>query len=425
MINNNLMANKTSNAWLVSIADACFVFYLLVSFLCERTWVGQLGLFLFVAIGMLCSICVNSRMVKVYFLCDIIFMLFCFYQIRSGIAVNEENSESMLITYGLCFLTYLALFGYLLLKKDMYHVFRLCLNAYLCAIIVNYLVDLDVLFAGRFGNNDGIVIAGIKIGGVTAISLGWIAGVCMFLNLLLSFKEKKEVKYWVVFAFLAVTILLSGTRKALLFAVPVFFLKYYFGSRTKKHRNILVTMIALFLVIVLAYVLIMRVPVLYNSIGIRIQAMFEESSSGDNYSLSVRRQMILQAMVAFSRRPVTGWGLNAFASTFSVENLYSHNNFTELLVSGGIIGCVLYYLKYLCLFLSLLKDSMKNKKTALTKPFVTLLLFLVTTTVLEYWQVTYYTRKFMIFHILMLAFVELSRRYGDVYLAEHAEGGTV
>lgn len=409
MINNNLAVNRKGNAWLVRIADVCFVFYILTAFLCERTSVGQLGLFLFVAVGMLCGICVNFRMFKFYFLCDIIFMLFCFYQIHANIAINTDASEKALSTYALCFLMYLALFGYLMLKKDMYHVFRLCLNTLLCAFIINYLVDIDKLFTGRFHNNEGIVIGGIKIGGVTAVSLGWLAGVCMFLNLLLNFKDKKEKQYWIIFAVLAVTILLSGTRKALLFAVPVFFLKYYFGANVKKHRSLLVAMIVVSAAALLAYTVVLTVPVLYNSIGIRLQAIFTDSAADDGYSMITRENLIKQAIAVFQRRPATGWGLDAFATTFSVNEIYSHNNFLEILVAGGIVGCVLYYMKYLCLFLLLLRACIKKRNSELIKPLVTLLLFLVTTTVLEYWQVTYYTRKFMMFHIIILAFVELTR----------------
>ena len=50
MGNNGLVKGKENNAWLIPIADACFVLYVLSSFLCERTVIGRVALFLFILV---------------------------------------------------------------------------------------------------------------------------------------------------------------------------------------------------------------------------------------------------------------------------------------------------------------------------------------------------------------------------------------
>lgn len=205
-------------------------------------------------------------------------------------------------------------------------------------------------------------------------------------------------------------ILTSGTRKVLLF-IPLTLLGWFYYSR--YHRNLYkllkystVTLIS----IALGYFIVLNNNLLYESIGYRVQNVVEYLFVSKNLatidgSMNMRFLLIDRAMEAFSQRPYFGWGLDNFSSVINSGGYYTHNNFLEILVSGGVIGFILYYMKYIYVIFSLF--SIRKHANMNCKIQIDILLLLTFgITFLEYWQITYFTRKFMIVWILILAFIK-------------------
>ncbi|NLE04471.1 MAG: hypothetical protein GX638_06695, partial [Crenarchaeota archaeon] len=96
-----------------------------------------------------------------------------------------------------------------------------------------------------------------------------------------------------------------------------------------------------------------------------------------------------------------GYGLDCFRHIQGSYNTYTHNNFIELLISGGIIGFALYYINYI---IALTKAYFTGKKgDPILMLMITIMLVIL---VNEYALVTYYGRGYLIFIVLTIAFTK-------------------
>lgn len=154
---------------------------------------------------------------------------------------------------------------------------------------------------------------------------------------------------------------LSGGRK--FFVIPFLFLYILLlFKKDRKGRVHVVKVTLIFTVIVIAlWIAIMKIPFLYESIGIRMEGLIETfSGEGGDYSSRIREDLRQAAMDEWSKAPLFGYGLDSF-KYYARDNLghfyYSHCNYTELLYSGGIIYFVLYYAMFAKIFLNVFRKK--------------------------------------------------------------------
>lgn len=157
---------------------------------------------------------------------------------------------------------------------------------------------------------------------------------------------------------------LSGGRK--FFVIPFIFLYFLFlFKRDRRGRIHVVRVTLIFAALGLAVLIaIMKVPVLYNSIGVRVEGLIRNFlGSGKEYSAMIRRDLRQAAMEEWKKSPLFGYGLDSF-KYFARDNLdhfyYSHCNYTELLYSGGIAYFALYY----AMFAKILIEAFRKKTLA-------------------------------------------------------------
>lgn len=86
----------------------------------------------------------------------------------------------------------------------------------------------------------------------------------------------------------------------------------------------------------------------YELTQVNVSDLSREGFGGDS-STRWRLIFIVEAYNIFLKYPVTGIGLDNFKTIFS-EELYSHNNYVELLSTLGFVGLILYYLFYFSIF---------------------------------------------------------------------------
>lgn len=148
-------------------------------------------------------------------------------------------------------------------------------------------------------------------------------------------------------------VLLSGARKsviACMIYIIVLFL-YKKDKQGRKHliRNIILISIVLFCL----WTLMMNNPYLYEIVGNRMETLVNQLLGHEvmirGSSSYLREKYRNTAILGWLKSPIWGHGYNSFRFYNAVvngHNVYSHNNFTELLYNLGIIGFIIYYFEY-------------------------------------------------------------------------------
>lgn len=186
-------------------------------------------------------------------------------------------------------------------------------------------------------------------------AIGMRAGIAVTLGAYFFFTENKHrALYLLCLALNASIVLMSASRKAILFMLIPLLLYYIFTQKNigKVLRN------ALFAAVLagVTYYAIMNIPFVYDMLGYRIETMIYGimGNGKTDGSTSLRLAMIQWGLEWFKSKPWIGYGLNNYmtllgtmGTSFGTAGVYAHNNYIELLVDLGLIGTVIYYFIYL------------------------------------------------------------------------------
>ena len=164
---------------------------------------------------------------------------------------------------------------------------------------------------------------------------------------------------------------------------------------------------------------------------VREVALFALKGEGVGGSTSERLSLIQAAWSWFAQRPLTGWGLGCFRFLEGSLGMYSHNNYMELLVSGGIPMALIYYagqvgaLVYAAREIKRAKanDPADEHKEERQMVIVFCVMF-AARFVLDLAVVSYYERQDTIFFVLLIAaarLLSLSRGKNTERNLEHAK----
>jgi O-antigen ligase len=202
--------------------------------------------------------------------------------------------------------------------------------------------------------------------------------------------KRNEIKfiYLLLFATFILIIILTGSRSGL-FRILISYLLYLVFS--KERNKLLYGIISIVLLIFVLY-LVMNIPFLYNTIGVRIESLTNLiSTTGYADSSSITRLMMMKnAFEWFSENPLLGYGIDNFRYLwFQVAGYetYAHSNYLDLLVGIGIIGTGIYYWFYGKQILILYKRLNYNRKLC-----AVYLAILCTLLILDLITVTYNSR---------------------------------
>ena len=148
--------------------------------------------------------------------------------------------------------------------------------------------------------------------------------------------------------------LLTGSKKSLIFIIFSFIIFTVIKYRFKLHRYIIP-----FLLIMIMLFLVFYIDLFYNIIGKRIIDFigtlgFNIDGAKYSNSTTLRLLMYKKGIEAFKTKPIFGGGWFYFSNYAGIET-YSHSNYIELLVTYGITGFLLYYSMFFYILLKLLK----------------------------------------------------------------------
>jgi O-antigen ligase len=149
-------------------------------------------------------------------------------------------------------------------------------------------------------------------------------------------------------------ILLSGSKKGLLYILLAVGIFSVFKNRARIHKYVPI-IIALGVIIYL----VLNNNYLFNIIGFRIIDFLgtlglEIKGANVSHSTELRLLMNKLGLQAFMEHPIFGGGWFYF-SQYSGLGTYSHNNYIEILVTYGLVGFFLYYSMYAFVLLKLYK----------------------------------------------------------------------
>ncbi len=200
-----------------------------------------------------------------------------------------------------------------------------------------------------------------------------VVGVCCFL---IYFAKKEAWRNWfvdVLIVLLTVCALMSGSRGglAVLGIYAIMFL--WFEYPPKNPLKIVGVVVGILLLAGLALFCVMKIDFLYNSIGVRLESLFDYwmGRATSEASAASRSNMKLLAADMFSQRPWLGFGMNNFKHA-TYYGTYSHSNFYELASCLGLVGLATYYLPLLIFF----KRSLALWKNAVADSIVPAAIFL-------------------------------------------------
>ncbi len=322
-----------------------------------------------------------------------------FFTLSSRWSFNTQDSfqnvKNMLIVYVIL----LSIITVVKMENDFLLLLKYVVWAFVAdTLYVLMAVGLNDLGEGRLGAEYSQLEEwnANAIAGFTA--WGCIIAIYLFLNA----KRKIEKRRWGIIAlFFAVMTMYTGSRKGIIIivAVPLCYSIYAYRGN-KKIRNTYFVILAM----VVGYILIMYNQQMYELIGARIVRMIQEllgHKTSEN-SMSIRMLMISSGFFWFLEHPLLGYGIGQYHILLSRAiglDTYSHCNFVEILVGGGIIGFLIYYSIYIELIILYINKILKTQN----KTVVYFFFMLVISTVLHAALVCYSDLNYIT--VLLLAYI--------------------
>lgn len=178
--------------------------------------------------------------------------------------------------------------------------------------------------------------------------------ISIFAIIFLKLKNKKKLKitdFFLMLFFLTVIVICrSKSGIIMLFLLSG---SYYALSDLKRAGRRIIFFTALLLTFTF---LLLNVEFLYVTIGYRLEGLVASLLLGAESEDTIRIELYKFGMQLFRRAPLFGQGIDQFRF-INLEELDfiggAHNNYLEILVDFGTIGFILYYIRYLFIWINL------------------------------------------------------------------------
>ena len=320
---------------------------------------------------------------KPYFLWCILFSGFCIASVNW--AYNRNEAMSWITTIVFVYICNVSLSAIIINQKNDIH-FNLKLFVYFGLLMcISFLLTNGLQYGEELDRTDSKM---------NMNTIGMVAATTFVISFYLHKWEsrfKKSNKFLII-AFLSIVIvLLSASRKALLIPFIAYAISKLAG---KKPSRVFMYIAFLSIVGVLSLWAILKVPILYNIVGYRIEGLingFFDTGGDIDASTKTRMIFIEVGMIFFGQNPMFGNGAANFGALYADffpgrDPVFAHNNYVELLADYGIIGTLLYYSFYIFIIVKLL-NIIKFTKDQVAILFLSIILSLM---VVQYGFVAYY-----------------------------------
>ena len=365
----------------------------------QLLWFAAAG---FAALCLLVLILRRNR-VKLTFMtgwCIVVYTYFLMTLLWAKDSSFQDPLKSLIIIFGMSLLLVSLIDDISDVKTLM---FINCIAFIFCAVYLLLVVDptqmgeirLGGLMENAWNSND----ISVKMCVGTALSI-YFFGQC-------------KTRFWkavnvLCIVFFAIIIMYCGSRTGFLMMVTIFVL--YMIIKSRGYKKVLAIILSVAMIAALYY-FIMNYEPFYNVLGIRIEQMIDGIfGESDDTSFNWRKLMIEEGFEMFKQKPLFGYGINNFRYYFGEKyglETYSHNNFIEMLVSGGIVGFIIYYSIYCYILKGLWKYAVKQRDELAVCLFIVNFAKLI----FQYSSVPYYNMD--TYALLSLAIMYLSIKKGN------------
>ena len=282
----------------------------------------------------------NSFLI-LYLLFIIACMISLFFAIKPSISLAKIKTLIQIYVLMLALINYVNTYNKLIIIIKSFMISGLVASVYILLISD---LSLQQRFGGELGNINEI---------------GMIVGIAAIFTFYYIIKSKN---YWYLpCLFIDVfVVLLTGSRKSLLFVLMSIVIILVFQGNLKLGSKLKSILLSVAVISLTAYIII-RVPIFNEMIGKRMFTMvdFVFNDNKTEGSLTTRSNMIAWGWRWFKDKPITGYGIDNYRVLYERlvmdKNTYSHNNLIELLVGTGILGTTLYYVANIIVIKNLVK----------------------------------------------------------------------
>ena len=368
-----------------TLLHAVFLLWLFCEIMFEHTIISQGALMLFVGVAILLT---GRPSWSIHLFGYGLFIAWSALNIYFGYATSTSTASAMTRTLVLNLLFLYAFICYCRYIKDIRTVLKFYTWIALLFSIPCMLGGLGTVLQG-----ERLSILGINANRIATMMAYSI--IILFYTLLNSEDSKLRRRNWILIAWLAMVILLTGSRKGLL--IPM--VGVYVLICARRPRKILKYSAVIAAVGGVVLLMILNIEPLYNLIGHRVEAVLQYLSQ-DSYteaSLMTRDSYVALGWEMSQYEPVWGYGLDCFRLLRKSYGTYSHNNYIEILYSLGWVGLIVYYCPFVLTLFRLLKNWKKHTELvsfmlALIAPFM----------ICDYMNVTYFERMFLLIPAIVM-----------------------
>lgn len=325
------------------------------------------------------------------------FAMFCF--VSSLWAANGAESRSRAITIiEILFCMTIVFWRYCDSESS-----REILSVIMWSSVVVTIYSLYFYGGSRFfAMASGIIRIGNDYANANAIGMWAAISAVLFVYFILG--EGMKLKY-IAIIMPILLVAFSQSRTAFIELIIGILLVVFFRYREKKQFLKGVFHIVFAILIIVAVIFFVSRFQVFSGLNERIQSLVDYSQGKSVREASViQRELYIQAgWKQFLKTPILGVGIgNTDQITMIVtgRSTYLHNNFIELLASGGIIGFGIYYGIILYLIIKLIPFALKKESFS-----DACLIVLIVHTIADYGTVSYYTKG--TYFILVLCFLQV------------------
>lgn len=358
---------------------------------------------LFLSIGI--GVFILAKGGKIYLNPFIItYSLFIIYSvIDSMLRGNLQENIPVIGMYFMQIFSSLCIYNYIVKSGKEDRFIKIYVIVAIVSLAIMFILLGDDAVSTRLGHNGSGAIVSYYIFNIPIYkSSNGTANFCAIaIFFLLFFAEYKNKKIaYIPAIFLIIGLVLCGSRKGLLLFVIYIIYTYFFMKKGISIKKVLI----FFLVPIILYFALMKVPVIYDAIGQRLESMvlnfFGKENDLDGNSYLMRQEMKDIAIEWIKEKPFLGHGMKTFENEIGYG---TENNVLQIMLNFGLVGTIIYYsfIPFLIKELINLKD-----KTSFAKLCGILV---ITILIQDYGSVTYSWQHITIWYSVFWAIIKTEK----------------
>ncbi len=353
-MNNSLTTIQNTNKRRFRFSSLAFIMlcvYLLMNTLFYIEGMPEslpsLSLYAFVGLSALALLVVKKPRMTGYTVWFIIFFLIC--SISCVYSLNRSVSFTMVSTVLKVFIFAFMLFN---IVDDKSRVEKVMLvNSLSTLILFAYLA-----YSGELLLEEERLGESLTDNANIFATVFMVGAFCSVYFIFFSNKKIYKVLFTAGFILQEFALSLSGSRKNFILPIVLLCAMILMSADRNGRKHTVLRLLFVAALLILFLWALFNIPVLYDSIGYRMEGLFS-SVTGEgtvDASTQIRSILVDQALSYWKESPLVGNGIDVF-KTLTGYGCYAHNNYAELLCDIGIFGTVVYYAVYVYLLRKLFK----------------------------------------------------------------------